>query len=76
MGMVYYSKGWLDSALNYLSAACRLSPGNMEYRAAYQQLMQRRQYGAYTSTGSVSCCETCATIYCCSSCCDLMTPGC
>ena len=76
MGMVYYSKGWLDSALNYLSAACRLSPGNMEYRAAYQQLMQRRQYGAYTSTGSASCCETCATIYCCSSCCVLMTPGC
>ena len=77
MGMVYYSRGWLDSALNYLAAACRLSPGNMEYQAAYQQLMQRRQYGSYTATtATASCCETCATIYCCSSCCDLMTPGC
>ena len=76
MGMVYYSKGWLDSALNYMAAACRLSPGNMEYQAAYQQLMQRRQYGAYTSVGTTSCCETCATIYCCSSCCNCMSAGC
>ena len=75
MGTVYYSKGWLDSAINYYTAACRLSPNNMEYRAAYQQLMQQRQYGAYTSS-SASCCQTCATIYCCSSCCNCLGSGC
>ena len=75
MGTIFYSKGWLDSAINYYTAACRLSPGNMEYRAAYQQLMQQRQYGSYT-TGSASCCQTCATIYCCSSCCQCFGAGC
>ena len=44
MGTIYYSKGWLDTALNYYATACRLSPSNLEYRAAYQRLMQQRQY--------------------------------
>lgn len=77
MGTIYYSKGWLDSALNYYTAACRLSPGNLEYRAAYQRLMQQRQYGAYpAAAASCDCCETCATIYCCSSCCSCLGNGC
>ncbi len=77
MGSIYYSKGWLDSALNYYTAACRLSPGNLEYRAAYQRLMQQRQYGAYPAAAtSCDCCETCATIYCCSSCCSCLGNGC
>ncbi len=77
MGTIYYSKGWLDSALNYYTAACRLSPGNLEYRAAYQRLMQQRQYGAYTtSTTTCDCCEICASIYCCSTCCSCMGSGC
>lgn len=75
MGSIYYSKGWLDTAINYYVTACRLSPNNMEYRAAYQRLMQQRQYGAYPSAG-VSCCQTCATIYCCSSCCNCLGGGC
>ena len=77
MGVIYYSKGWLDTAINYYTAACRLSPGNQEYRAAYQRLMQQRQYGAYTTASACdSCCQTCATIYCCSSCCSCMGSGC
>lgn len=76
MGTIYYSKGWLDSALNYYTAACRLSPGNLEYRAAYQRLMQQRQYGAYPAAASCDCCEICASIYCCSSCCSCLGNGC
>ena len=75
MGSIYYSKGWLDSALNHYLTACRLSPNNLEYRAAYQRLMQQRQYGAYPSAGA-SCCETCATIYCCSTLCNCLGSGC
>ena len=75
MGSIYYSKGWLDTAINYYVAACRLSPNNLEYRGAYQRLMQQRQYGAYPSA-EASCCQTCATIYCCSSCCNCMGSGC
>ena len=75
MGSIYYSKGWLDTAINYYVAACRLSPNNLEYRGAYQRLMQQRQYGAYPSA-EASCCQTCATIYCCSSCCNCMGGGC
>lgn len=75
MGSVYYSKGWLDSALNCYLTACRLSPNNLEYRAACQRLMQQRQYGAYPSAGA-SCCETCATIYCCTSLCNCLGSGC
>ena len=77
MGTIYYSKGWLDTALNYYATACRLSPSNLEYRAAYQRLMQQRQYGAYTaSTTTCDCCEMCATLYCCSTCCNCMGGGC
>ena len=77
MGTIYYTKGWLDSAINYYAAACRLSPGNLEYRAAYQRLMQQRQYGAYTTTAAAcDCCEICSTIYCCSSCCSCLGNGC
>ena len=77
MGTIYYSKGWLDTALNYYTAACRLSPNNLEYRAAYQRLMQQRQYGAYTTSSTTcDCCQTCATLYCCSSCCNCMGSGC
>ena len=77
MGSIYYSKGWLDSAINYYTAACRLSPGNLEYRAAYQRLMQQRQYGAYPAGATTcDCCEICASIYCCSSCCSCLGSGC
>ena len=77
MGTIYYSKGWLDTALNYYATACRLSPSNLEYRAAYQRLMQQRQYGASTaSTTTCDCCEMCATLYCCSTCCNCMGGGC
>ena len=76
-GSVCYSKGWLDTAINYYTAACQLSPGNLEYRAAYQRLMQQRQYGAYPAgTTTCDCCEICASIYCCSSCCSCLGSGC
>ncbi|MEG0570804.1 MAG: J domain-containing protein [Oscillospiraceae bacterium] len=37
-GSVYYSRGWLDDAMNNFSTACRLNPNNPEYRAALNRM--------------------------------------
>lgn len=75
-GMVAYRKGWLDAALSYFGNACRMEPSNMEYSNAYQQLVYQRQGGYGGGMGGSSLCETCATIYCCSSCCNCLGAGC
>ena len=48
-GSVMYKKGWLEEAYNHFSTACRMDPGNMEYRQAFQQVSQSRQTGGYRS---------------------------
>lgn len=76
-GAAAYAKGWLDAALGYFSNACQMDPGNQEYRAAYQRLIYQRQTGVGQGMdGGMSCCETCATVYCCSSLCSCMGPRC
>lgn len=76
-GTISYQKGWLDAALGYYGNACRMAPGNQEYRAAYQRLVYQQQGGGYgRSYMGGSMCETCATIYCCSSLCNCMGAGC
>ncbi len=72
-------RGWIDSAFQNYTNACRMSPGNQEYLAAYNRLAFNRRTG-YTanSTGSSmcgtsSCCDMCATLYCMSCCCDCLT---
>lgn len=70
-GHVCYSKGWLDDAVRYVSTACQMAPGNQEYRAVYQRLVNQRQTGQAPGgmMGSTSCCELCAAAYCMSMCC-------
>lgn len=76
-GTASYSKGWLDAALGYYSNACQMDPNNQEYRAAYQRLVYQRQTGiGQDMNGGTSCCETCATVYCCSTLCNCMGPRC
>lgn len=74
-GTVNYRKGWLDNAVSYLGTACNMEPNNMEYRAAYNRLMQQRQAG-FGSQGGSSVCEICASLYCANLCCNCMGGGC
>lgn len=76
-GTVYYSRGWLDEAMQAFQRACSMNPGNQEYRAAYNQLVFQRQngrpYGYGTQSGTpgmsnCSCCDICAAMYCASCC--------
>lgn len=79
-GSIYYSRGWLDDALQSFQRACALNPQNQEYAAAYNQLMWQRQngnrqYGGYQQIGGCSCCDICAALYCANCCMDCGT-GC
>ncbi len=69
MGVVVYQKGWLEDAYNYFETACRMEPGNMEYRSLYNRIQQQRsgaQGGYQTSAGAVpcGCCDICTCLIC------------
>ena len=42
-GSVFFSRGWLDDAMNHFNTACRMNPNNPEYRAALNRMMWQRQ---------------------------------
>jgi hypothetical protein len=44
-GSIYYSRGWMDDALQSFQKACAMNPQNQEYAAAYNQLLWQRQSG-------------------------------
>lgn len=78
-GSVYYSRGWLDEALQNFQQAVTMDPHNSEYRATYNQLLWQRQTGQprygqtpYSRSGDCSCCDLCAAFYCASCCMDCM----
>lgn len=48
MGSVCQSKGWLDDARRYFSAANSAEPANAEYAAAYRAINNDRQQGGTT----------------------------
>ena len=70
-----YRKGWLDNAVTYLSNACNMEPGNMEYRSTLNRLLQQQNGYTGQSAGS-SVCEVCASLYCANLCCNCMGGGC
>ena len=74
-GTVNYRKGWLDNAVTYLSNACNMEPGNMEYRSTLNRLLQQQNGYTGQSAGS-SVCEVCASLYCANLCCNCMGGGC
>ena len=74
-GIVNYRKGWLDNAVTYLSNACNMEPGNMEYRSTLNRLLQQQNGYTGQSAGS-SVCEVCASLYCANLCCNCMGGGC
>ncbi|HIX65908.1 MAG TPA: DnaJ domain-containing protein [Candidatus Anaerotruncus excrementipullorum] len=85
-GSIYYSRGWLDDALQCFQRACSMNPQNTEYSAAYNQLLwqrqtgQPRQYGGMGAgqpyVGGCSCCDVCAAMYCASCCSDCCSSSC
>lgn len=86
-GSIYYSRGWLDDALQYFQKAHTMNPQNQEYAAACNQLTWQRQTGhspygnttygqQRTSVGGCSCCDICAAMYCANCCIDCCGNGC
>ena len=84
-GSIYYSRGWLDDALQSFQKACQMNPQNSEYSAAYNQLLWQRQNGrpqygggSYQtgSVGGCSCCDICAAMYCANCCMDCCGNSC
>lgn len=79
-GSVMYKKGWLEEAYHHFSNACRMDPGNMEYRQAYQRVAQSRQTGGYRTADpngqTCNTCDVCTTLYCADCCCECMGGDC
>jgi len=84
-GSIYYSRGWLEDAMNHFSAACKMNPHNPEYRAALNRMSWQRQgnFGAgqggyqpnpYYTNGSGGCdsCDMCSGLICADCCCECM----
>ncbi|MCB2287239.1 J domain-containing protein [Clostridium algidicarnis] len=79
MGMVHLKKGWNDSALNYISTACRLDPNNFEYRQALNMINARttgyrQSYGNSNSSGGA--CDMCLRLWCLDSMCECFGGDC
>ena len=73
-GSVLYKKGWLEDAYTHYETACRMDPGNMEYRQAFNQVNLYRQTGGYRTRGGqgMDACDVCTTLYCADCCCECM----
>ncbi len=76
-GTVLYKRGWLDEAYNDFANACRMDPGNGEYRAAFNRVTNQRggMYGGYNPaagpmTGNCSGCDVCTSLCVADFCCN------
>lgn len=84
VGSAYYFKGWVNEALRYFDAACRLDPSNREYSAALNNLRAKaggsmngnpfyageNGYGPQAVT--CSCCDMCMMWMCMDTLCSCM----
>ena len=77
-GVIMHRKGWLEEAYQNFATACRMDPGNAEYRQAFNQVSAGRQTGGYhthpTPQGGQGCnsCDVCQTLICMDCCCECM----
>ena len=80
-GCVLYRRGWFDAAYTSVSSACRMDPGNMEYRTMLNQMHRNRNgyasygYGRSRGMGSgpngeCTMCDLCAGLACLDCMCD------
>lgn len=76
MGVIVYRKGWLEDAYNYFETACKMDPGNAEYKSIYQKVKNQRsgQFGGYNPNNNnsmgCSCCDICSCLICMDCCCN------
>ena len=80
-GTVLYRRGYFDEAYTSMATACRMNPGNLEYRAAFSQLQRSRggfgsgyrgaNTGSYNN-GGASACNCCTNLICADCCCEMM----
>jgi len=74
MGLVHMKKGWYDSAYNYISTACNMDPGNMEYRDALNRMNYNnnsyRQTYNNRHRGDNDMCDCCFKLWCLDTCCE------
>ncbi len=73
-GTVLYRRGWFDAAYTSLATACRMDPGNAEYRTALNHMQHSRNgYSSYGNRGPTvaTCtpCDCCAGLMCMDMCC-------
>lgn len=70
MGKVSQRRGWMDEALRYYAAACRMEPGDGEYRAALEYMQSggaggfRPQGYSVFTTGTDDCTRICMCLAC------------
>jgi tetratricopeptide (TPR) repeat protein len=81
-GMVCSKKGWGEEAFQHFQRAVNMDPYNQEYKAAYNNVVRSRQYGAggmYNQPNNAygcSCCDMCAGLMCADLCCNCCGGGC
>lgn len=71
-GVLSYKKGWVDDAMSNMRQAMDMDPNNFEYRQIYQQMtagaaMYRGRSNTQGYNQQSDWCDTCCTLYCCSS---------
>lgn len=66
MGTVNFRKGWYDEAQRCYTQACAMDPSNLEYRSALNNLNMGANYGGYRPMSTVSVCDCCTQLICCS----------
>lgn len=72
---VLHQKGWLEDAYTHMATACRMDPGNAEYRQAMNQMSMQRQRGSQPVGGNAtgcSGCDVCTGLLCADCCCECM----
>lgn len=80
-GTVLYRRGYFDEAYTSMATACRMNPGEPEYRAAFNQMQRNRggfgsgyrgaNTGYYNNSGA-SACDCCSSLICADCCCEMM----
>ncbi len=76
-GSVQYKKGWFENAYTSFATACRMEPGNPEYREAFNRIQRQSAHrgNPYTSSpnmGGVGNCDICSSLCLADCCCECM----
>jgi len=66
MGSLYYRRGWLDQARQYINQAANMDPHNREYQAARDQMNSGgfAYRGGHGHGGGMDMCDCCTALMC------------